>query len=259
VLIATKAHAFLMENVPGLLRAPEFALFKQEVETRGFVVASRVLDAADFGVPQHRRRAIVLGIVGAEPWWPHESHGAPGRLRLGRDPWRTFREAVAGLPEEPDGHNWHRTRSPRPESIRRYQAVPHDGGNRFEMQRQLDAEGLGHLVPACWRRKPTGTTDVFGRLWWDQPSCTVRTEFYKPEKGRYLHPTQDRPITIREGARLMSFEDDFVFPESQAMTSVGRQVGNAVPPLLAKVLGGALAKRLSSSSADDGRLELVAA
>ena len=86
------------------------------------------------------------------------------------------------------------------------------------MQRNLDRAGLGHLVPRCWRNKPTGTTDVFGRLWWDRPAYTIRTEFYKPEKGRYLHPSAHRPITIREAARCMSFPDDFVFPEDQTMT-----------------------------------------
>ena len=50
------------------------------------------------------------------------------------------------------------------------------------MQESLDAEGLGHLVPTCWRNKPTGTTDVFGRLYWKRPAFTIRTEFYKPEK-----------------------------------------------------------------------------
>ncbi len=78
------------------------------------------------------------------------------------------------------------------------------------MQRNLDRAGLAHLVPRCWREKPTGTTDVFGRLWWDRPAYTIRTEFYKPEKGRYLHPSAHRPITVREAARCMSFPDDFV-------------------------------------------------
>jgi DNA (cytosine-5)-methyltransferase 1 len=114
------------------------------------------------------------------------------------------------------------------------------------MQARLDADGLGHLVPTCWRQKPTGTTDVFGRLWWDRPSVTIRTEFYKPEKGRYLHPSEDRPITVREAANLMSFPRSFVFPEHQSMTAVGRQIGNAVPPRLARAIGAGIISLLGS-------------
>jgi DNA (cytosine-5)-methyltransferase 1 len=77
---------------------------------------------------------------------------------------------------------------------------------------------------------------VFGRLWWDRPAYTIRTEFYKPEKGRYLHPSEHRPITVREAARCQGFADDFIFPTSQSMTSVAKQIGNAVPPPLAKTL-----------------------
>jgi DNA (cytosine-5)-methyltransferase 1 len=69
-------------------------------------------------------------------------------------------------------------------------------------------------------------------LWWDRPAYTIRTEFYKPEKGRYLHPTAHRPITVREAPRCMSFDDDFKPSEHQSMTSVARQIGNAVPPNL---------------------------
>jgi DNA (cytosine-5)-methyltransferase 1 len=235
-----------MENVPGLLRSDEYAAFREHAQREGFVVSHQVLEAADFGVPQRRARAIVLGIRGMEPTWPVPTHGPPERLRLGQTPWRTFRYAVEGLPLSPDDRNWHRARSPRSESLRRYKAVPPDGGDRFDMQRQLDADGLGHLVPSCWRRKRTGTTDVFGRLWWDRPAGTIRTEFYKPEKGRYLHPSQDRPITVREAARLMSFEDGLRFPEYQSMTSVGRQIGNAVPPTLARALAETLADRLGA-------------
>ena len=238
--------AFVMENVPELLRAAEYAEFKQRVEGIGFHVEGKILNAANYGVPQRRRRAIVIGVRSGAVPWPRETHaeklstGGPDEL------WVTFRDAVAGLPLQPDQRNWHRSRNPRPQSVRRYKAVPRDGGDRFAMQRNLDRAGLGELVPRCWREKPSGTTDVFGRLWWDKPTLTIRTEFFKPEKGRYLHPSAHRPITIREAARCMSFPDDFVLPEHQAMTSVARQIGNAVPPLLARRIAEALSEALDA-------------
>ncbi len=244
-------HAFVMENVPELLRSDEYTEFKEAAERRHFRVLGEVLNAADFGVPQRRRRAIVIGTrLGAVPW-PEGTHADPKKAIEGRDPWITFREAVRGLPRKPDERRWHRRRNPRSDTVRRYRAVPPDGGNRFDMQEKLDELGLGDLVPACWRNKPTGTTDVFGRLWWDRPALTIRTEFYKPEKGRYLHPSEHRPITIREAARLMTFPDDFALPEDQAMTSVARQVGNAVPPLLAQRIAEALAGHLDAALALD--------
>ncbi|WP_310586749.1 DNA cytosine methyltransferase [Telluribacter sp. SYSU D00476] len=74
--------------------------------------------------------------------------------------------------------------------------------------------------------KKSGGTDLFGRLWWDRPSVTIRTEFFKPEKGRYLHPEQHRPITHREAARIQGFPDDFIFKGNKI--EVARQIGNAV-------------------------------
>jgi DNA (cytosine-5)-methyltransferase 1 len=248
----SNAAVFVMENVPELLRSPEYLEFKKRAERRdlGYRVEGRVLNAADFGVPQRRRRAIVIGTkLGAVPW-PEATHGDPSALRLGQLAWRTFGEAVEGLPRKPDGHSWHVRRNPRPESIRRYKAVPRNGGNRFQMQRNLDRAGLNELVPRCWRNKPTGTTDVFGRLWWDRPAYTIRTEFYKPEKGRYLHPSAHRPITVREAARCMSFPDDFVLPVDQPMTSISRQLGNAVPPLLAQRIAVVLARALDQHSGE---------
>jgi len=67
------------------------------------------------------------------------------------------------------------------------------------------------ITPDCWVRKKEGGTDLFGRLWWDRPAFTIRMEFYKPEKGRYLHPDQHGPITYREAARLQTFPDTFRF------------------------------------------------
>jgi DNA (cytosine-5)-methyltransferase 1 len=256
-LEAVEPRAFVMENVPELLRSAEYAEFRRRAEALGFKVEGEILNAADFGVPQRRRRAIVIGTRSAATPWPAPTHAGPLSFvthRVTKDrnpppqPWVTFREAVEGLALRPDGQRWHRPRQPRPESVRRYKAVPRDGGDRFAMQRNLDRAGLGDLVPRCWREKPTGTTDVFGRLWWDRPALTIRTEFYKPEKGRYLHPSAHRPITVREAARLMSFPDDFVLPEEQAMSSVARQVGNAVPPLLARRIAEALAASLRGGS-----------
>lgn len=244
--------AFVMENVPELLGSPEYRGFRAAAEARGFALRAEVLNAADYGVPQRRRRAIVIGTrLGTVPW-PRHTHSDPDASQLGTEPWRTFADAVAGLPVTPTGENWHNPRNPRPESVRRYKAVPRSGGDRFQMQRNLDRAGLGHLVPACWRNKPTGTTDVFGRLWWDRPAYTIRTEFYKPEKGRYLHPSAHRPITVREAARCMSFEDDFVLPLDQSMTSIARQIGNAVPPLLARCIAGVLGSQLRAAHEIDG-------
>jgi DNA (cytosine-5)-methyltransferase 1 len=259
-LTKVEPRAFVMENVPELLKSTEYADFKVRAENLGFSIEGYILNAADFGVPQRRRRAIAIGVREGEIPWPQPTHAERDQLQgSDRDPWVTFREATKGLSIQPDGKNWHRRRNPRPESVRRYKAVPRDGGNRFDMQRNLDRAELGHLVPRCWREKPTGTTDVFGRLWWDRPAFTIRTEFYKPEKGRYLHPSAHRPITLREAARCMSFTDDFVFPEEQAMTSVAKQIGNAVPPLLAQRIAEGLAESFAANPADERAPELAQA
>jgi DNA (cytosine-5)-methyltransferase 1 len=240
-------RAFIMENVPELLRSAEFADLVDAAEQLGFRVEGRVLDAADFGVPQTRRRAIVLGVRDGESLpWPEPSHAAPGKASTeDLRPWITFREAVSGLPLTPSGRDWHNPRNPQPVSLDRYRTIPSEGEGRFEL-----AARRPDITPACWLRKQTGSTDVFGRLWWDRPSVTIRTEFYKPEKGRYLHPSEHRPITVREAARCMSFPDPpaFVFPPNaqQSMTSVARQIGNAVPPLLARALADVLAHHLDS-------------
>jgi len=98
------------------------------------------------------------------------------------------------------------------------------------------------LTPMCWIRKKSGGTDLFGRLWGDRPAFTIRTEFFKPEKGRYLHPKQHRPITHREAARLQSFPDSFKFTGTKI--EIAKQIGNAVPPLLGKRVAEVLLEHL---------------
>jgi DNA (cytosine-5)-methyltransferase 1 len=236
--------AFVMENVPQLLRSGEYRAFRRAAESLGFAVDGRILNAADYGVPQTRRRAFVIGVRHGDPPWPAATHAsAPDKIDAHLSRWQTFRDAVQGLPLEPDDVAWHRRRNPRPVSLERYRTIPGEGEGRFEL-----AARRPDITPPCWLRKTRGSTDVFGRLWWDRPAYTIRTEFYKPEKGRYLHPSAHRPITVREAARCMSFQDDFVFPETQPMTSVASQIGNAVPPLLARRIGETLAEHLRKST-----------
>lgn len=246
--------AFVMENVPELLKSAEYQDFCAATRDRGFAVEGRLLNAADYGVPQRRKRAIVIGTRFGEPNFPDQTHFDSSDLRSETTPWRTFRDAVEGLPLEPDGVNWHSPRKPRPMSVERYRTIPGEGEGRFDL-----AERRPDITPDCWLRKPNGSTDVFGRLWWDRPAFTIRTEFYKPEKGRYLHPSEHRPITLREGARCMSFPDGFVFPESQPMTSVARQIGNAVPPLLASAIARELAEGLDEATSLEGSATALAA
>jgi DNA (cytosine-5)-methyltransferase 1 len=240
----SEPSVFVMENVPELLHSAEYHAFADEARALGYSVEGRILNAADYGVPQRRRRAIVLGSRVGACVWPEPTHFPLNAVSIGRQPWRTFRDAVKGLPRKPSGKNWHRPRNPRPMSLERYMTIPGEGEGRFDL-----AARRPDITPACWLRKKSGSTDVFGRLWWDRPAFTIRTEFYKPEKGRYLHPSEHRPITVREAARCMSFPDDFELPEEHSMTTVAKQVGNAVPPLLAQRLAEAVAALLDADSA----------
>ncbi len=232
------ARVFAMENVRQLLGSEELEEIREVAEDQGFQVTDALLCAADYGVPQERYRAFVVGSRLGPPspaFPPMPSHGKSadtGPL----PPWRTVHDAIADLPtpvgttlhDLPAPLDLHFGRSPTEKSRLRYRAVP-PGGNRFDLQRNAP-----DLTPDCWIRKKTGGTDLFGRLWWDRPSVTIRTEFFKPEKGRYLHPDQHRPITHREAARLQSFPDDFIFKGNKS--EIARQIGNAVPPLLGRAV-----------------------
>ena len=219
ILDTLQPKVFVIENVPEILKSIEFDRLQRHVKKlgHGYELAYGVLNATMFGVPQNRRRAIIIGSRVGTPTLPPET--------LER---MTVRDAIGDLPLKPTGKSWHLGRNPIPTSIERYKCVP-EGGNRFDLLKKRP-----DLTPACWIKKKTGSTDVFGRMWWDKQSPTIRTEFFKPEKGRYLHPKAHRPITIREAARLQTFDDLFIFIGSN--TQVAKQIGNAVPIKLANKL-----------------------
>lgn len=245
--VAEKASCktIVMENVPELLGSPEFDKMKKRLKELGFnYLMANVLWAPDFGVPQLRKRSIIMASrtspisLPLPRFFPAENHLKKSKRRstlpYEYEEWRTTFDAIADLPL-PVGQEirmsakplerLHFGRTPTATSLERYRAVPL-GGNRFDLQKNRP-----DITPKCWIKKTSGGTDLFGRLWWDRPSVTIRTEFFKPEKGRYLHPDQHRPITHREAARLQSFPDSFVFKGSK--TEIAKQIGNAVPPLLA--------------------------
>jgi DNA (cytosine-5)-methyltransferase 1 len=239
-----------MENVPELLASEEFIEFRRTAEAAGFSIVAGVLLAADFGVPQKRRRAIVIGSKLGVPSLPKPTHADPATANaLGLRPWLTVRDAIADLrrpvgseprPDVGPPLDLHFGRNPTGRSLERYRTVP-PGGNRFDLQRIRP-----DITPGCWKRKTSGGTDLFGRLWWDRPSVTIRTEFYKPEKGRYLHPDQDRSITHREAARIQTFPDTFRFVGSKI--EIAKQIGNAVPCLLGAAIAAEVRARLAAHS-----------
>ncbi len=256
VVRASGAKAFVMENVPQLLDSDEFEEILFEAKQLGFTVASAKLLAADYGVPQRRTRAFVVGVLEGDPsnvFPPPPTHESPHRSIANlfdalpdRLPWRTVRDAIGELPPpvgtgiraEPSPLDLHFGRTPTETSMARYRAIPEQGMNREDLLRRAP-----QLTPKCWIDKKGGT-DLMGRLWWDRPAFTIRTEFFKPEKGRYLHPEQHRPITHREAARLQSFPDSFIFCGTKI--EIARQIGNAVPPLLAEAVAKSVAQLVQS-------------
>jgi DNA (cytosine-5)-methyltransferase 1 len=247
---------FVIENVDRFVSSSEFQLLLDEADhglIKEFELSYGVLLAADYGVAQRRPRTIVIGSrVGRIPL-PQATHAREPMIGLAE--WLTVRDRIAHLPERVEttelpaartqffgktvpgtfkGLDLHFGRRPRELSLRRYDCVP-PGGGRFNLPEEL--------LPRCWRDKPTGTTDVMGRMRWDAPSLTIRTEFFKPEKGQYLHPQWDsddpsrrvnRVITHLEAAFLQDFSDDFLWCGSKI--EIAKQIGNAVPVGLAHAI-----------------------
>lgn len=242
-------RAFVMENVPAFLKSGEYEAFVETFaggELADFEIRAKVLNAADFGAPQVRKRVIVIGV--------RRDVGHPGHPPAQMGSRQTVREALGGirpfagdlvlpprrttfrggwLPGPFKGADLHITRAWSKLSLQRFRAVPY-GGSRLDLPDDLSMD--------CWRNNPRSASDVMGRLDWDKPSVTIRTEFFKPEKGRFLHPTQHRTITHWEAARLQGFPDDYRWVGDRAQ--IARQIGNAVPVRLAAAIGTHLAQVL---------------
>lgn len=219
----------LVENVPGLSNAygkEIYESFVATLEACGLIHRSgALLDAKDFGVPQIRRRFIMLASR-------ERPISLPDRQR-GRKP--TVRTALKRFPSpvfdgEPSIPN-HVARRPKPHHLKILGAVPQDGGSRSEVN------DTSLLLP-CHQRTPKLHKDVFGRMAWDQPAPTLTCRCTDVYCGRFAHPTENRGLSLREAAALQTFRDDYIFHGS--FFHAAAQIGNAVPVRLAQRLGEAV-------------------
>jgi DNA (cytosine-5)-methyltransferase 1 len=231
-------RAFLMENVPAIATVRGRALLEAIVDRTGeagYSVYIRTLDAADYGVAQHRKRTFLIGLVAdAGPFvWPEPTiSGAP----------LTVAEALEGLPSPPqDG-------SPHPEVPNHYREARLSATNIERIRHVPPGGGREHLPPELrlkCHENGHRHLDTYGRLAWDRPSGTITARFDSFTRGRFGHPVEDRSITLREGARLQGFPDWFIFEGNRE--DGARLIGNAVPPPLARALGRATRQALEGA------------
>ncbi len=207
-----------IENVAAFLESHQLQRIKRLLIRDGYHVDSFVLDAFDYGCPQHRRRSFTI----ANRRGIKLSH--PRRTRS----VETVREAWVGLPSKADGKNNHYSPQPSKIALARMRLIPAGGDKRDVMKKSPK------LAAPSWWAVTGEVTDAWGRMRWDAPSNTLRTCLQNPSKGRYIHPNQNRVISLREAARLHSIPDEWAF--AGLPTQIARQIGNSVPPRLGRAI-----------------------
>ncbi|MBI5572646.1 MAG: DNA cytosine methyltransferase [Desulfomonile tiedjei] len=224
-----KPGLVLIENVPGILRVSGFSTFRRfvkSIETSGYDYTFDVLDAKYYGVPQARRRLVLIAALGLKATLPKPKFGPL------LHPIRTVRQAISHFPSieageaHPEIPN-HCATSLTPLNLERLRHTPRDGGDRRSWPT--------HLRLDCHKGDHEGHTDVYGRMRWDAPAPTLTGRCHSLSNGRYGHPEQDRAISLREAAALQTFPDRYVFfgPNKH----IAQQIGNAVPVRLAEEIG----------------------
>ena len=229
--------AVMMENVAGLRDKGKrlFREFVRLLSALGYVCEYDVLQAADYGVPQSRRRLVLLAGKGFRINLPEPTHSRNGQQ--GRHPWVTVASVIADMPEPvtleesrthggPQAFDWHVVRTLSRENRRRVKAAKPGRHWRSIPKR---------LRPECHQDRDTGFSNVYGRMSWDQVSPTITAGFTTLSKGRFGHPEKNRTISVREAALLQTFPEDYVF-DTPYMEYVCNVIGNALPCDFAEVI-----------------------
>lgn len=253
ILSIMKPKAFVFENVVGILSMDKGKLFqnvRKQFAELGYELKYQVLDAVDYGVPQHRERVILVGFQGENIFaYPEPTHGdgVPGRL-----PWVTYGDALCDLPSLKSGQE-NNAYSGEPqnafqefirkggETVLREHAAPKNGEHLIRIMEALKEGQSKDDLPEEIRPK-SGYGNTYAKLWWDRPSTTITRNFACPSSSRCVHPRDSRAMSIREGARLQSFPDDYQFYGSDGMKRL--EIGNAVPPLLSIAIAKQMQKAL---------------
>ncbi len=204
--------ALMLENVPALQQDSKFRQLCNELEKLGYAYSVNVLDVADYSVPQRRKRLVLLASRVHSPEPAKKSN-----VRL------TVRTALYGLDHpKKTGDNLHavpENRSERTKALVRL--IPRNGGSRSDLPNKFQL--------ACHKRSD-GFQDVYGRMAWDEVSPTITSGCINPSKGRFLHPTQNRTITLREASLLQGFPSNYKFDVSHGKEAIALMIGNALPP-----------------------------
>lgn len=207
-----RPKTIMLENVPGLATDSRIEKFSKSLRGLGYSVRFQVLNVADYAVPQRRLRVVLLaGLFGAIDF------ARPAKTR------KTVRDAIGFLPAAGKSgdppHDFPEERSKRIQFL--ISQIPKDGGSRKDLPQSLQL--------SCHKRCD-GFKDVYGRMKWDDIAPTLTTGCFNPSKGRFLHPEENRTITIREAALLQTFPQRYKLPAEFGKVTLALQIGNALPP-----------------------------
>ena len=207
-----KPLTVMMENVPGLINYSVFKYVVRELKKLGYSIEVKVVNLKDYGIPQRRRRLVLVG-------------SRLGPIKIAEETNRrvTVRDAIGNLESrEITKDSLHKVTARHSEKIQKMiEAIPLDGGSRKDVP---------EYTLACHKKANIGFNDVYGRLRWDDYAVTITGGCLNPSKGRFLHPSEHRTITAREASLLQSFPKKYKFPSVISKTSLSLLIGNALPP-----------------------------
>lgn len=225
-----------MENVPNLVNKPIFKEFVASLNKLGFYVSFSIVYCPDYGIPQKRRRLVLLASKYGDITLIKKTHT--------RDQYNTVREVIERLPKINNGEvcnsdKLHRASSLSPINYKRILSSKPNGSWR---------DWNDELLSECHKRETGKTyTSVYGRMSWDEPSPTITTQFFSYGTGRFGHPEQNRALSLREGALLQTFPEKYKFYEKEddiSIKKIATHIGNAVPVDLGVVVGKSIKKHL---------------
>lgn len=215
---AMEPKTIMIENVPGLAKDSRIEQFKKRLGLLGYKIGDKtvqVLNAADYGVPQRRKRMILqasrFGYI-----------SEPKKIKK----YKTVKQAIGHLVDPGESgdilHDLPVVRTEKVDQI--IKNVPKNGGSRSDLPKELWL--------SCHLKRPGSYKDVYGRMAWSDVSPTITGGCISPSKGRFIHPEQDRAITLREAALLQTFPDNYKFSLRKGKDFAALMIGNALPPVL---------------------------